>query len=44
MRMETVQTTFENSYGARKFTLEMRIGAADPQGRPCITIMLPGED
>ena len=28
----------------RTITLEMRIGAADPQGRPCITIMLPGED
>jgi hypothetical protein len=28
----------------RTITLEMRIGAADPEGRPCITIMLPGED
>lgn len=28
----------------RTITLEMRIGAADPQGRPCITITLPGED
>ncbi|MBP2147275.1 hypothetical protein J2129_002788 [Methanofollis sp. W23] len=28
----------------RGITLEMRVGAADPQGRPCITIMLPGED
>lgn len=28
----------------RVITLEMRVGAADPQGHPCITIMLPGED
>lgn len=28
----------------RVITLWMRIGAADPQGHPCITIMLPGED
>jgi hypothetical protein len=28
----------------RVITLEMRVGAADPQGSPCITIMLQGED
>jgi hypothetical protein len=28
----------------RTITLEMRLGAADPSGRPCITIMLPGEN